>query len=415
MHLQQMHFCHYIVTAVFYLNMATSHADVIRRFDIASTPEEYSSNSNNGAGDGSSGVSSSTSISDSSRNSISGGAGSLSINSNSKLASSSASLESLALTSSSSSPSLSFSSASSSSSSSSLLSSSLTSPSAASAAFTPSAVSSAAALVSLVQAEAPSLETFVSAASTSAFVEPYLDGYATTNVTAQIGTHAYLPCRVKQLGNKSVSWIRVRDGHILTVDRAVFIADQRFLALKQPDKFWTLQIKYVQARDAGAYECQVSTEPKVSARVHLQVVVPRTEILGDPDRYVKAGSTVILRCIVRGALEPPTFIMWYHGSEQLSAESRRHKTQVDRNLPEVEGDAHSTIGSLIIDSVKKRDTGNYTCSPSNSPSVTVTLNVINGESSASAVTSSAPVTTKTYSACSLVLIFSVIMIGGHRT
>lgn len=54
--------------------------------------------------------------------------------------------------------------------------------------------------------------------------------------------------------------------------RAVFIADQRFLALKQPDKFWTLQIKYVQARDAGAYECQVSTEPKVSARVHLQVV-----------------------------------------------------------------------------------------------------------------------------------------------
>lgn len=54
--------------------------------------------------------------------------------------------------------------------------------------------------------------------------------------------------------------------------RAVFIADQRFLALKQPNKFWTLQIKYVQARDAGAYECQVSAEPKISARVHLQVI-----------------------------------------------------------------------------------------------------------------------------------------------
>uniref|UniRef100_A0A1I8NVF1 Ig-like domain-containing protein n=1 Tax=Stomoxys calcitrans TaxID=35570 RepID=A0A1I8NVF1_STOCA len=413
MHLQQMHLCHYIVAAVFYLNMANSHADVIRKFDIASSPEEYT-NGGGGGGSGHSGSSTSTSSSSSissSSSSLNGGyvggggsGGSLSINSHSKLASSSSSLSSSSLS------SLSLSSAPSSSSSSS--SSSLTSPSV-SAPFTPSA--SSAALASLVQAEAPSLETFVSAASASAFVEPYLDGYATTNVTAQIGTHAYLPCRVKQLGNKSVSWIRVRDGHILTVDRAVFIADQRFLALKQPDKFWTLQIKYVQARDAGAYECQVSTEPKVSARVHLQVVVPRTEILGDPDRYVKAGSTVILRCIVRGALEPPTFIMWYHGSEQLSAESRRHKTQVDRNLPEAEGDAHSTIGSLIIDSVKKRDTGNYTCSPSNSPSVTVTLNVINGESSASAVTSSAPVTTKTYSACSLVLIFSVIMIGGHRT
>jgi hypothetical protein len=29
---------------------------------------------------------------------------------------------------------------------------------------------------------------------------------------------------------------------------------------------------YLQARDAGLYECQVSTEPKVSARVHLHVV-----------------------------------------------------------------------------------------------------------------------------------------------
>ncbi|XP_039949841.1 zwei Ig domain protein zig-8 isoform X1 [Bactrocera tryoni] len=253
-----------------------------------------------------------------------------------------------------------------------------------------------------------------SAATVPAFVEPYLEGYASTNVTAQIGTHAYLPCRVKQLGNKSVSWVRVRDGHILTVDRAVFIADQRFLALKQPDKFWTLQIKYVQARDAGAYECQVSTEPKVSARVHLQVVVPRTEIVGGPERLVKAGSTVVLRCIVRGALEPPTFIMWYHSTEQITSDSTRYRTQVDRNIPEIEGDAHSTTGSLIIESAKKRDNGNYTCSPSNSPSVTVMLNVINGESSASAVTSSAPVR-KAYTACILAMLFSIVIIGGHNT
>ncbi|XP_039949865.1 neural cell adhesion molecule L1 isoform X2 [Bactrocera tryoni] len=250
-----------------------------------------------------------------------------------------------------------------------------------------------------------------SAATVPAFVEPYLEGYASTNVTAQIGTHAYLPCR---LGNKSVSWVRVRDGHILTVDRAVFIADQRFLALKQPDKFWTLQIKYVQARDAGAYECQVSTEPKVSARVHLQVVVPRTEIVGGPERLVKAGSTVVLRCIVRGALEPPTFIMWYHSTEQITSDSTRYRTQVDRNIPEIEGDAHSTTGSLIIESAKKRDNGNYTCSPSNSPSVTVMLNVINGESSASAVTSSAPVR-KAYTACILAMLFSIVIIGGHNT
>ncbi|KAH8358595.1 hypothetical protein KR093_001221 [Drosophila rubida] len=305
-----------------------------------------------------------------------------------------------------------------------------------------SAATSSAAAFAAAQSSSLMPEVGALLAASGVLVEPYLDGYATSNVTTQIGTHAYLPCRVKQLGNKSVSWIRLRDGHILTVDRAVFIADQRFLALKQPDKYWTLQIKYVQARDAGAYECQVSTEPKVSARVQLQVVVPRTEILGEPDRYVKAGSNVVLRCIVRGALEPPTFIMWYHGAEQLAADSRRHRTQLDPNLPEASGEGQSTIGSLIIESAKKRDTGNYTCSPSNSPSATVTLNIINGEyikerssekppriqfdiklvlcfvlgeSSASAVTSSAPVT-RAYALCTLGLLLSVIVIGvGHRT
>lgn len=56
-------------------------------------------------------------------------------------------------------------------------------------------------------------------------------------------------------------------------NRTTFIADERFQAyFKDPSKEWLLQIKYVQARDTGVYECQVSTEPKVSAKVHLHVV-----------------------------------------------------------------------------------------------------------------------------------------------
>lgn len=112
--------------------------------------------------------------------------------------------------------------------------------------------------------------------------------------------------------NKSVSWVRVRDDHILTVDQITFIADERFHAYHALENGatpaatstlsnqrrqlagavqkinndhnntntntnaanapWTLQIKYVQARDAGIYECQISAEPKISARVYLHVV-----------------------------------------------------------------------------------------------------------------------------------------------
>ncbi|XP_063705627.1 zwei Ig domain protein zig-8 [Culicoides brevitarsis] len=223
------------------------------------------------------------------------------------------------------------------------------------------------------------------------YTGPYLDGNGVTNITTQIGTHAYLPCKVKQLGNKSVSWVRVRDDHILTVDRITFIADERFQSFYvESSGIWTLQIKYVQARDAGIYECQVSTEPKVSARVHLHVVVPRTELIGDPDRYVKAGSNVVLRCVVRGALEPPSYIIWYHGAQQIFTENRRGwRIQVERSPADTDGDSHSTIGSLSIEAARKKDSGNYSCSPSNSAPITVALHVINGESSASAVTSSA--------------------------
>lgn len=55
--------------------------------------------------------------------------------------------------------------------------------------------------------------------------------------------------------------------------RLTFIADERFQAyFKEESKQWVLQIKYVQPRDVGLYECQVSTEPKVSARAYLHVV-----------------------------------------------------------------------------------------------------------------------------------------------
>ena len=70
-----------------------------------------------------------------------------------------------------------------------------------------------------------------------------------------------------------MSWVRKSDAYILSVDSTVFISDQRFKVLRpQPGTEWNLHIKSVTEKDAGLYECQISTEPKMSFYSHLNVV-----------------------------------------------------------------------------------------------------------------------------------------------
>ncbi|KAI5634388.1 immunoglobulin i-set domain-containing protein [Phthorimaea operculella] len=249
------------------------------------------------------------------------------------------------------------------------------------------------------------------------YTGPYFDPSAPNNITTQLGTHAYLPCKVRQLSNKSVSWIRRRDAHILTVDRFTFIADERFQAfLVEATDTWTLQVKYVQARDAGVYECQVGTEPKMSHFVQLNVVVPKIEIVGESDLYVKAGSTVSLKCVITQALEEPAYIFWYHNDERVLNYDRSlveirmerispdttfphyhaleepayifwyHNDErvlnYDRSLVEIRMERISpdtTVGNLIIYNPRREDSGNYSCAPSNLDSASVVLHVLSGE------------------------------------
>ncbi|XP_036341839.1 basement membrane-specific heparan sulfate proteoglycan core protein-like [Rhagoletis pomonella] len=198
--------------------------------------------------------------------------------------------------------------------------------------------------------------------------------------------------QIHRLLNKPISWVRLRDGHILSVDQATFIADQRFQSIFQgeDDYTWSLQIKYVQDTDEGWYECQVSTEPKISAKVYLGVVVPHTELIGDQSRFVKAGSKVALHCIVRDTLDPPTYIIWFRDKTQITNDNKLDwYTEIDRTIFGHADSNRNTIGSLIIPFVRKKDSGNYTCQPSNSAPVSVDLHVLSGEYSASAIMSSA--------------------------
>ncbi|CAG9137057.1 unnamed protein product [Plutella xylostella] len=103
-----------------------------------------------------------------------------------------------------------------------------------------------------------------------------------------------------------VSWIRKRDLHILTVGVHTYSSDARFAALHADGSDeWTLRVSPAQPRDSGAYECQVSTEPKISLSFRLTVVVSKAEILSGPELFVRAGSDINLTCLTKHAPDPP--------------------------------------------------------------------------------------------------------------
>lgn len=57
--------------------------------------------------------------------------------------------------------------------------------------------------------------------------------------------------------------------------------------------------------------------------------VPKTEPIGDTVRYVKEGSRVTLHCVVSGAIDPPLYVIWYHGQQQIFPDNpRQWKTEV---------------------------------------------------------------------------------------
>lgn len=135
---------------------------------------------------------------------------------------------------------------------------------------------------------------------------PHFDYDFFRNETVMVGHTAYLKCKVKNIGNQTVSWVRHRDINLLTVGLNSYTSDNRFLSIREHDsEEWTLkvsirillekyptdetkmkefytmsrlnyvksilrgkpnkrfsrQLKYSQLKDSGTYECQISTTP----------------------------------------------------------------------------------------------------------------------------------------------------------
>ncbi|XP_042892578.1 zwei Ig domain protein zig-8-like, partial [Penaeus japonicus] len=141
-----------------------------------------------------------------------------------------------------------------------------------------------------------------------------------------------------------VTWMRVRDLHILTVGLVTYSADERFQVLHSGETDdWTLQVQYSQPRDSGAYKCQVNSDPKIVRNVYLSVTDKRlldgqiykmppshdkkggygTYIIGSAERFLQAGSSLALVCVITHTQAPPTAVLWFRDDTELDYDSPR--------------------------------------------------------------------------------------------
>lgn len=221
---------------------------------------------------------------------------------------------------------------------------------------------------------------------------PYFDTKMERNVTSFVSQSTHLECKVHNLGDKTVSWIRKADLHVLTSGPHTFTGDLRFssrhsqdpkLRAKGQDN-WILQIKPTQLKDAGEYQCQVNTEPKISYSVFLKVREARARIEGPDNKevHVKQRSRVKLTCVVnlgRGLSSDSAAVFWYLDGRSLDWLGQ---TGPGRGVQVTEKRGRQLVSTLSIEKADMHHAGKFTCSPSYAKPDTVTLHVIDSESRA---------------------------------
>ncbi|UYV80553.1 hypothetical protein LAZ67_19000566 [Cordylochernes scorpioides] len=104
------------------------------------------------------------------------------------------------------------------------------------------------------------------------------------------------------------------------------------------------------------------------------VSVPRATIQEAPDLYVKTGSAINLTCVIYQSPEPPVFVFWYHDERMINYDPARG----DITIRKAPGDR--AVSRLYIRNAQSRDSGNYTCCPSNADATSISVHVLNGMS-----------------------------------
>ncbi|KAJ8683608.1 hypothetical protein QAD02_019400 [Eretmocerus hayati] len=194
--------------------------------------------------------------------------------------------------------------------------------------------------------------------------------------------------------------MRSRDLHILTSGRFTFSSDERFKPqhLAGSDA-WTLQLDQVRKSDAGRYECQVNTEPKMmyavqlivrdagkpdgydephsqQTRISFESTAPVAAIMGPRELRLLLGSTITLKCVVTSPYQtrPIKGVHWLRDNKLLTFQAARGGINVETVSSTAQTFSEATLANLT-----SQDSGRYTCRPVEGKSDSVVLHVKDGE------------------------------------
>lgn len=202
--------------------------------------------------------------------------------------------------------------------------------------------------------------------------DPYIDLARSPNISVSLGRTAVLRCRIVNTVKKTVSWLRHKDVNLLSVGRYLYTKDPRMKIMMDRGRGeWMLNIKDIRHTDAGAYECQVNTNPLLKHTVGLTVVEPYTEIVGDSPGatlYIDIRSVLNLTCIVHSP-EVPAAIFWKHDGKLLQEEDEVIQTVAGQT-------GRPTKSFLSLPLTDTEQSGQYQCSPSNTQPVQVEVHIV---------------------------------------
>lgn len=109
------------------------------------------------------------------------------------------------------------------------------------------------------------------------------------------------------------------------------------------------------------------------------ITVPVAEIVGSPDEVaVRPGDSIRLTCVINHSPMAPSFVFWYHEQRMINFDLADRKSRGQISVFKSVQDDHTVLSKLVIERALTSDSGNYTCSPSNTAPASIYVHVIQG-------------------------------------